>query len=143
MGGGRASRGGIRHAWAVRARLYRSWLVLATGFMLPPVLCGCGSDFASVKGQVLLDGKPLRNAVVAFHPERGRGSFGRTAADGRYELRYTDKQAGIPPGPCQVRITTAEDEQKEILPTKYNSKSELTQVVNPGPNEFNFSLSSK
>lgn len=104
---------------------------------------GCGSGFASVKGQVLFDGKPLRNALVAFYPEQGRGSYGRTDAEGRYELLYSDMQAGVPPGKCVVRITTTDDEKKEIVPVKYNTKSELIEDVKPGSNEINFSLHSK
>lgn len=116
---------------------------MAPGLLLLLVAGGCGSGFASVKGRVLLDGKPLRGAEVAFYPETGRGSFGRTDREGRYELKYTHKQSGIQPGKCTVRITTAEDEQREILPAKYNRASELTEVVKPGSNEINFSLSSK
>ena len=121
----------------------RSGFVWAPGLLLTFSLCGCGGEFAPVKGQVLLDGKPLRNAVVAFYPEKTRGAIGRTDAEGHYELMFTHKQPGIRPGRCEVRITTAEDAQIEILPARYNAKSELTEVVKPGSNEFNFSLSSK
>ena len=121
----------------------RSGLLLAPGLLTLLFVSGCGNGFASVKGQVLLDGKPLRNAVVGFYPEQGRGSFGRTDAEGRYELKYTDKKVGVPPGKCVVQITTAEDEQKETLPAKHNTNSELTRDVKPGSNEINFSLSSR
>ena len=69
---------------------------------------GCGG-YASVSGQVLLDGKPLANATVSFQPEKGRASYGRTDAQGNYRLSYTDKQDGVRPGKCVVRITTAEE----------------------------------
>ena len=107
------------------------------------LLAGCETPYATVKGRVTLDGKPLGGALVGFYPDQGRGSHGETDADGRYELRYTNKKAGVPPGGCVVRITTADANTPEKLPARYHDKSELAEEVKPGDNVFDFELKSK
>jgi len=43
-----------------------------------------------VTGVVKINGQPVEGAVVTFAPkEGGRSAFGKTAADGSYELEYT------------------------------------------------------
>lgn len=57
-------------------------------------LAGCGQGFpvAPASGVVLLDGSPLANASVTTQPigtnsrNPGPGSFGRTDAEGRFDL---------------------------------------------------------
>lgn len=120
-------------------RLARIGLALVMAFFVT----GCETKYSSVKGRVTFDGKPLRGATVGFYPEKGRGSHGETDAEGRYELLYTNKKAGVPPGMCIVRITTADANTPEKLPAKYHEASELTEEVKPGDNVFNFELTSK
>ncbi|MBA4064402.1 MAG: hypothetical protein C0501_11955 [Isosphaera sp.] len=110
---------------------------------LASLVAGCETQYATVKGRVTLDGRPLKGALVGFYPNQGRGSHGETDADGRYELRYTNKKAGVPPGPCVVRITTADANTPERLPARYHEKSELAEEVKPGDNVFDFELKSK
>lgn len=111
--------------------------------LLVALVAGCETPYAGVTGRVTLDGKPLKGATVGFYPEQGRGSHGETDAEGRYELRYTNQKAGVPPGKCVVRITTADANTKERLPARYHEKSELTEEVKPASNVFDFELKSK
>jgi hypothetical protein len=71
-------------------------------------LSGCvksGPELAPVSGRVTLDGKPLENADVVFQPENpGSPSYGRTAADGSYELGYKQGIAGALVGKHTVSI---------------------------------------
>lgn len=117
---------------------------------LAAVGCSGGSpDVGLVTGTVTLDGEPLENAEVVFAPASGRPSTGLTDSSGRYELTYIRDVKGAVPGPHTVRITTrpeprADDYQgpafREPIPGKYNTDTELTANVEPGPNTFDFDL---
>lgn len=118
-------------------------------------MAGCFSDkpdldFGDVHGKVMLQGQPLANATVRFQPEVGRPSYGRTNDSGEYSLNFMGHPWGAMVGNHQVAITT-EDRienpetgesrwQPEILPPRYNTRTELTAVVEPGQNEVNFTL---
>lgn len=131
------------------------------GWILPlgllVVAAGCsdkpaGISFGEVSGTVTLDGQPLPDATVRFEPVAGRPSFGRTGADGRYELGYRGRSWGAVVGPHTVRITTEdriENEAtgeirvvRELLPARYHARSELTAEVATGENVLDFSLES-
>jgi hypothetical protein len=61
---------------------------------------GCGSDnLAPVSGRVTVDGKAAADVLVTFqplgskdNPNPGRGSYGKTDADGRYRLTLVGKE---------------------------------------------------
>lgn len=144
---------------------------------LPLVLClacisGCfqseGPALGSVTGVVTFDGEPLVDASVSFHPESGRGSFGKTDGDGRYELQFFKNRMGASLGPHKVTITTqvwaeatrkpgagetarsvseaaAGQARSEMLPEHYRSRKStiLSAEVGAGENEFNFALESQ
>ena len=133
---------------------------LTVSLMLFGALSGCSSpqtDFASaglvdVSGTVTMDGQPLAEALVMFESEDGRFSYGRTDAEGRYQLRFNDRATGVIPGPKTVRISTAmsatEEEAAtpkiEMIPAKYNADSELKAEVRPGESQtFDFDLTSE
>ena len=110
------------------------WVSLAISL---PFL-GCGSaEYGSVEGQITLDGKPLEGAFVQFFPEApgtGTVAYGKTDAQGRYQMTISDAHEGILPGTYRVEITTAEvavdDNARpymipERIPVQYNKKSEL------------------
>lgn len=129
-------------------------LLLCSLVAVLPAIPGCGSSgMSSVTGTVTLDGKPLKDASVTFHPEGG-GRYGtaHTDEDGYYELKYYRGKSGAPPGKYIVRISTADttDEEKAIpekVPDKYNidaeSNPKMKVEVEDGSNEFNFDLDSK
>ncbi|GIW97307.1 MAG: hypothetical protein KatS3mg111_0640 [Pirellulaceae bacterium] len=110
------------------------------------LLSGCGNDkIATVEGTIYLDGKPLEGAVVEFYPTHSGGaSYGRTDAEGHYELQYNRNEAGAEIGRHKVQITTFADGggygqgRKELLPTRYNSETELEVEVKRGHNVIDF-----
>ena len=127
-----------------------------------------GPQLGTVTGFVKLDGEPLENASVSFHPGAGRGSFGKTDANGNYELRYTGSQMGATLGNHQVTITSqvwaetsrrlgpgesarsaseaaAGKARSELLPEKYRDreKTVLSAIVVAGANQFDFELQSE
>ncbi|MCA9128906.1 MAG: carboxypeptidase regulatory-like domain-containing protein [Planctomycetales bacterium] len=115
---------------------------------------GCGDPtMGRVSGTVTLDGKPLPNAVIYFQPVNGeRPSGAPTDEKGRYDLMYATTTAGARVGEHKVTITTYSEMTidnetgnhsegtPELVPDKYNIKSELTATVKPGQNTIDFSL---
>jgi hypothetical protein len=131
------------------------WLLV---FLVP--LAGCGNQegrFAPVSGVVLLNGKPLADASVSFTPvateqtSYGPGSHALTDAQGRFTLKVaSSNRSGALVGKHTVRLSLADTPKgdpggahltKELLPARYNSKSELTFEVPPdGTQEAKFEL---
>jgi hypothetical protein len=117
--------------------------------LLPALGCG-GAKVASVSGQVTLNGKALSGATVSFQPIAPKGSMnaapgstGKTDADGKFTLKTATGQEGAYVGEHRVMISrqTADAEdtdrrgrprQKELVPERYNAKSDLTFTVPPG-----------
>lgn len=132
------------------------------------LVAGCGGDpkYAAVSGRVLVDGKPREGLVVMFqpigskeNPNPGKGSAGRTDADGRFTLSVDDSTSGAVIGQHKVAIFTPLSENelrsdpeigsddgappgpKETIPPKYNDMTELTFTVPPeGSDQANFDL---
>src|SRR5262245_17896545 len=120
--------------------------LLAAGLALA-VAAGCGGrSTASVSGVVTLDGKPLEGAAVSFTPASRDGggvggSYGKTDANGRYTLRTVVTNAtGAAVGKHRVSISLYKEDpknpdgagRKELVPAKYNAKSELTFEIPSG-----------
>jgi hypothetical protein len=114
--------------------------------------CHRGPELAPVTGSVMLDDKPLALAEVTFQPPVGRASHGQTNDSGRYALRYTRDAMGALVGPHTVKILSATEVtlpngqfilRPQIVPTRYNSHSELHEEVKSGTqNEIDFRLQS-
>lgn len=112
-------------------------------------------DLGHVTGTVTLDGQPYPNALVNFAPvSGGRSSQGITDQAGRYELIYIRTTRGAEPGQHKVIVTTVPAEESgmenrrgkqpvEVLPARYNTRSELIHQVERGPNTIDLDLKSK
>lgn len=136
-------------------------------FVAPLIAChtlllfaGCGQHdgyaelgLVEVSGTVTLDGNPLANAKVNFEGDDKRTATGTTDAAGKYALMYDSQTRGTTPGPKIVRITTVEVGEgggaaegaavaKEILPARFNQKSELKADVSASNKTLNFELKS-
>lgn len=118
---------------------------------LVALVLGCaGSDGAAdVKGEVSLDGQPLMDGVIHFMPLDGKSRTASTfVKGGHFETR-------VPLGKQRVEISCVKAQPlkpgqmadsatgAEIVPAKYNTKSELTLEVKRGKNEPRFELSGK
>ena len=121
---------------------------------------GCGGqsvvETVPIAGVVTLDGEPLAEALVTFHPENGRPASGITDEEGRYELQYKDGIAGTLPGLNKVSITTAIEADRdssdpdrrvgrpERLPKKYHRQTSLEVEVSIGQQDpIDFDLEGK
>tara|TARA_R110002111_G_scaffold100976_6_gene156519 strand:+ start:79994 stop:80527 length:534 start_codon:yes stop_codon:yes gene_type:complete len=110
-------------------------------------------DLAEVTGIVTLDGSPLENAKIVFEPQqisekgRARASSASTAADGSYTLEYNADASGATPGKHTVVVLKMSDDPakagEQLIPAKYNDKTELTADITTGENTVNFDLKSK
>jgi hypothetical protein len=83
------------------------------GALIVAAVAGCARqapppDFPAVTGKVMLDGKPLPGAGVAFVPTGstvGHGAVGATDDSGIYKLRGSRGGEGAPPGEYKVVIS--------------------------------------
>jgi hypothetical protein len=72
--------------------------------------CSSGPRLAEVRGRVTMNGQPLKNVKVSFHPDpdkgtRGAGSNGTTDADGNFTLTYEGGKPGAVVGHHRVILT--------------------------------------
>lgn len=106
---------------------------------------GCSGGIVPVSGVVTLDGKPVEGASVNFTPEKPEsagagGAYGKTDSQGRYSLKTViGDKPGTVAGKYKVTISLSratpnnpDGPEKELIPTKYNAKSDLTFDVPPG-----------
>jgi hypothetical protein len=109
-----------------------------------------------VQGEVKYDGELVDEGGIAFIPDGGAGDSQTRATgeivDGHYTL---DSKRGPYPGHYRVEIywnkktgrqignrdkTAFKDERKQVIPVKYNQRSELKVEIKPGSNTHNFDL---
>lgn len=117
------------------------------------LLIGCSGEGASgeVSGTVSYDGKPVEDGAINFVPVDGKSpTAGDVIKDGKYHAKK------VPVGNMKVTISGSKVVGKkkvydtpdspvmpvtqELLPAKYNDKSELTFEVKSGSNEKNWDL---
>jgi hypothetical protein len=117
------------------------------------LLVGCSGegDTGEVSGTVNFDGKPVEDGAINFFPTDGKSpTAGDVIKDGKYSINK------VPVGNMKVTISgskvvgkkkvynTPESPEmpvtQELLPAKYNDKSELTFEVKRGANEKNWDL---
>ncbi|WP_165070745.1 hypothetical protein [Paludisphaera rhizosphaerae] len=135
-------------------------LALLTALTTSLALTGCGErepERHPVAGKVSLDGKPLATGKVTFVPLDGPTASVAEVRDGVFQV---DRASGPASGRYQVEIVAVAltgkkipnpdvpgrflDEERDLVPERYNLKSELIAEVAPGAqNAFEFALSSE
>lgn len=122
------------------------------------VALGCGDPSArqAITGRVAYQGADLLEGTIHFFPKNAAegDATGAMIVKGRYTI---DAAHGLPPGVYDVRISSPNHKGKrpdasvapgapylaaELLPAKYNLKSELSIEVAPnsGKKEYDFLL---
>ncbi len=124
----------------------------ALGLMLCAALSGCGGGEARVSGTVTLDSQPVPNGSIQFVGDGGvregavikDGAFTAKLAPGKYkvEVRATRvtgkrKQKGFDGKDEEVELT------EEMIPDRYNAKTELTEDLKSGSNTVTLDLKGK
>ena len=126
-------------------------ILLVTAVLSATAGCSKNNGRATVSGTVTFDGQPVKTGIVRFVPADGRTATADSIiADGRYS-------AAVPPGEKLVEITSPKvigkrrmmpespeiDVVEELLPAKYNVKSELKYSVENSTQTKDFELQSK
>jgi hypothetical protein len=115
-------------------------------------LAGCGSGRGNVTGEVTLDGQPLKEGIIRFVPTDGHTpTADAPVSDGHFS-------ANVPVGEKRVELSAPKvvgklprmmpespqvDDVRELLPQRYNVKSDLKMTVESGTQEKTFELQSK
>jgi hypothetical protein len=129
--------------------------------------CGPKQQFAEVSGVVLLNGKPMPDALVEFLPDQEKGtrgpmSMGTTSAGGRFRLvsSDSDRRGGAVVGFHRVLIQDARsipkarsdfsmDKPPENVPSRVSyvygkaASTPLRQEVKPGPQEVTLEVTGR
>jgi hypothetical protein len=127
---------------------------LIVSAMLALTAAGCSPDTTqgTVAGTVTLDGSPLANGLIRFIPTDGRtASADATVVDGEFTAK-------VPVGEKRVSISAPKvvgkrkmyetpdsptiDVVEELLPERYNVRSELSITVQAGSQGAEYSLTS-
>lgn len=127
---------------------YVNWLSRMALFVsLATAAIGCGGSYsASVTGNVTLDGMPLTNGTVTFHPVGGgAAAVAQIRSDGTYQLNIGKKE-GLAPGEYKVTVVATEpvtpgDEEvipEMLTPPAYGDPkaTPLTREVTRGANDI-------
>jgi hypothetical protein len=118
-----------------------------------PAGCTGGGGRGTVSGEVQLDGQPLKQGIIRFVPADGQSQTADAAiTDGKFT-------AQVPVGEKVVEITAPKvvgkhkaydapdspevEDVAELLPARYNARSELRMTVAKGKQEKVFELQSK
>jgi hypothetical protein len=134
----------------VYARCCALWFISAA--MIACIGCSGDSSVGTLQGLVTLDGKPLDSAQMRFSPIDGQSATsGCSVTNGKYELqlpvakhRVEISATRMPPGgKAAEKHTSVDFAIVQLVPSKYNSKSDLTIEVKAGRNAHNFDLKSQ
>jgi hypothetical protein len=113
--------------------------------------CGQGLPVVPASGVVMLDGAPLANVTVMTQPiatdspNPGPGSFGRTDAEGRFDLELVKPEVrGAIIGEHRVMIMQVGEAKAAVAgkwPTSFSDGSLRIQVPKEGTKELRVELS--
>ena len=135
------------------ARIVIRYLIAPIFFV---ALTGCGGGSgAAVGGSVSLDGAPLDEATITFVPASGgqRQAAWAPVTGGKYAI---ESSSGLGTGKFRVEIRAVRSGSgkananeptlmtaKDIVPARYNDKSDLSAEIKPGKNAADFDLKSR
>jgi hypothetical protein len=110
------------------------------------VCSGCGGpQMSPVKGRVLFDGKPVKEAQITFSPlgaegqkETGKPATGFTDDEGNFVLSTFKNYDGALQGSHNVLVVL-----DDTNPAKCKRTKNVTLEVKPGSNEFSIEMDPK
>lgn len=127
------------------------WVLLGIGAAVAG--CDSGPPTGTVSGDVRFEGQPVEKGTITFYPTDGKSpTSGGEITGGKYSVEVpvgemTVTLSGEKPGATRKLYDTKTSPTftatSELLPEKYNTKSNLKLNVQPGPNPKNFDLTAK
>jgi hypothetical protein len=115
--------------------------------------CAGGNSTGTVRGTVTLDGQPLKDGMVKFIPADSKaqpitaavkeGQFTLTAPVGVNRVEFSVAKVVGKIKMYETPDSPTVDQTKEMLPEKFNVKSELKTTVNGGSQDETYTLTSK
>jgi hypothetical protein len=124
-------------------------IILSIAVLLIPAGCAKRPPQGVVSGSVSLDGAPVKTGVIRFVPIDGK----TTTAGG--EIKEGKYMVTAPVNKFKVTINAAEPSQqgapinddaplaRELIPAKYNARTELVLDIQAGQNQRDFQLNSR
>jgi hypothetical protein len=132
------------------------WSIIGVCFLsLVALGCGSGPRRVGLEGDVSYRGRPIKQGTIQFEPFDAKNSYsaGAMIVDGHYSI---PRAKGLLPGTYSVKISATEPKApapspdgnpdgmlvvRELLPARYNMKTQLTEDVSASdPNMINFKL---
>jgi hypothetical protein len=121
-------------------RVRAGWLAVA---LVASLATGCGGPrMAPVKGRVLFNGQPVKDAAITFSPngpagklETGKPGTGFTDSNGEFELSTFKNYDGAIVGTHSVTVSL-----DDTNPTKCKRHKSLTLEVKAEPNDFTIEM---
>jgi hypothetical protein len=128
----------------------------ALGLVLLVAPAGCGGGLGTVTGTVTFDDKPVAEGAIIFMSAEGEPRReGAVIKDGAFTV-----PTRLPPGKYRIQLNAkkvvekrkqkgfdGKDEEveitEELFPERFNSKTELSEEIRPGPNTVKLDLKSK
>ena len=149
-----------KNARVITGGLVSPWLPHALLLTCLTLVAGCGlggPQLGNVTGTVTLDGKAVPGALVTFVSKEadGTSSFGKTNAQGKFQLEFSTERKGAMLGAYIVEITTKKmsksdmpddgsgKEAEFVAIPKHYKRGTLTAEVKSGNNVCDFPLTSK
>jgi hypothetical protein len=125
---------------------------VALAAVLLPMGCS-GPPYGDVRGEVTLDGQPVREGVVQFTPIDGSTPTAEALiTEGKFSVkvpvtkhRVSISAPKLPPASSSPNSKPIDSTwaAEQLIPARYNSRSELTAEVAKGVNDIPFHLTSK
>jgi hypothetical protein len=140
----------IKEGLTMLGRLFQTTsLVCCTVLMASLVGCGRGDGLMAISGTVSYDGKPLEKGVISFVPADGKGPTAASPiSDGKYSVKVAagkkmvkiESYKVLGQHPFSRNNPRIVIDQEQILPPRYNTKSELTREIASSDHNCNFAL---
>lgn len=125
----------------------------ALGLLVCAGLSGCGDGRAHVAGKVTFDGQPVSSGSIVFVRSDGTAREGGVITGGEF-------RTSLPPGRYKIEVRASKvigkrkqkgfdgkDEEiemsEEMIPDRYNTKTELIEEFRAGSNPLTLDLKSK
>ena len=115
--------------------------------------CSESTTHGVIKGKVTLDGQPLKEGTVRFVPMDddsqtssaaiADGEFVATVPVGKVRIQYSAPKLMGKQKMYETEASPSVDVFGELLPERYNVRSELELTVEPGKNSHKVDLDSK